>query len=252
MVIDLTEDGDEQMEVSKKRNIIYVDLTLDDVSPIQKCPMNSNESYSLKTNLKKLPRVLICKIFEEYLSIKLIKEILRTPIDILRTSIRIHQALISRVVPKKALIDIMSLSTFILTHIGVRAPIFTHFASVNKKVTSCLQVNDVFDSYQTSRSGTFIILKTLKTRAIVQKIKRHTSKLVYKGMTIDTVMKISPKKSISLKILNEQCVFSSIQKQNVCFINNAYTPISVSYYTDDSYFQEKYSNIMLSDYSLIM
>ena len=203
----------------------------------------------LLDSLKKLSRDLIKKIFEDYLQISLINEILKTPTTILRTSAYIHHALLAYLVPRKATIDKRAISSFIFTHIGHRSPIFIHFAKVNEKVISSLKVNDTFDYYEPHRNGRYIVLKVFKRRAIVQKIKYQNTNILYKGLLIQTVTKVSQRKSLCFKILNERCVFSSLRNVNVCFLNNMNVPISVSYFIDDVNISEKRS--AMSEYSLI-
>lgn len=244
-IIDLTVSAEEQY-VPLKRKIVFVDLTNEEEYEIMKHP---NNGTSITDKLRTLSRDLIKKIFGEYLNIGLINELLQTPISILRTSVCIHQALISHRIPKCATVDKNTLSKFILTHIGLRAPVFIHFAIVNKNVISSLQVNDTFDYYEPHRNGRYIVVKTLKGRAVVQKIKYQMTKLVYKGLLINTAIKVSPKKSISFRILHERCVFSSLRNENICFINNSNTVVSVSYFIDDNNVMEKRSN--MSEFYLI-
>jgi hypothetical protein len=246
MIIDLTaNDGAPVMPL--KRTITYVDLTTDDdETAIGKRP---KREVPLTVHLMNLSRDLIKKIFEEYLNIVLLKDILQTPQMILRTSVYIHHAMVGHIVPRKAIVCKNTLSSFILTYVGDKARAFIHFAKVNATVMSSLKVNDTFDYYEPHRSGRYIVLKTLKDRAIVQKVKHQNVKLSYKGLLIDTVIKVAPKKSISFRILNERCVFSSLRNINVCFINKNYVPMSVSYFIDDVNVFEK-RNVM-SEYSVI-
>lgn len=230
VVVDLTDDGDETRVIKRSRK--------DNIKQSQ-----------LTRYLQALPRELIAKVFKEFLNIDLIKEILRTPTNILRTSLFIHQSLMTRTVPKKALSDFNTLSGFIMTHIGCKTSLFITFATVNKRVLSSLQINDTFFYYEPHRNGKYIVLKVLKNRAVVQKIRCSDYKLIYNGMTIETVSKISPKRTINFKILNDRCIFSSCQKQNICFVNKNGVPVDVSYYADEGLVNEKHIN--MSSYTII-
>jgi hypothetical protein len=200
-------------------------------------------------NLRKLSRDLIMKIFDDYLNISFIKEILMTPTDILRTSICIHNSMISRHVAPKLLMDINSLSNYIFTHIGDRAPLNIIYANINLKMITSLQINDTLDYYEPHRKGRYIITKVLKSSADIQKIKYTEKKLLYNGLTFITIRKVSSKRTISFKNLNERCVFSSIRNQNICFVNNLGTPIEVVYYTGCSLIVEKHRN--MSPYTIV-
>jgi hypothetical protein len=247
VIIDLTTQDDKSI-VPLKRRITYVDLTADcdDETALVKRP---KREVPITIHLMNLSRDLIKKIFEDYLNIVLIKDILQTPKVALRTSLHIHHAMIGHIVPKKATVCKDVLSSYILRYIGNNARAFISFAKMNATVVSSLKVNDTFDYYEPHRNGRYIVLKTLKDRAIVQKIKAQNVKLFYKGLLIDTVTKIAPKKSISFRVLNERCVFSSLRNMNVCFINNNYVPMSVSYFIDDVNVFEK-RNVM-SEYSIV-
>jgi hypothetical protein len=242
MIIDLT--NDDVPVVPVKRNITYVDLTMD--TEVVKRPRRET---SLAEHLMKLSCDLIKKIFEEYLDITLINKILHTPKAILLTSVHIHHAMVAHIIPKKAVVSKSALSTFILKYIGYYAPTFIHFAKVNATIVSSLKVNDTFDYYEPHRNGRYIVIKTLKERAIVQKIKYQDVKLSYKGLLIDTVTKMAKKKTLSFRILNERCIFSSIREKNICFINNSNLPVYVSYFIDDTNISEKRSE--MSEYSII-
>lgn len=253
VIIDLTDDGlylsTNISSVSLKR--VVIDLTDDDENMIVvKRPRHDYVNQAqLTRNLQSLPRVLVAVIFKDYLSIDLIKEVLTTPTNILRTSVYLHQSLMTRTVPKNILNNFNSLSRFIITHIGYKMPLFITFAIVNKRVLSSLQINDTFDYYEAHRTGKYIVLKVLKNRAIVQKIRCNDSKLIYNGMKMETVSKVAQKKSINFKILNDRCIFSSIQKQNVCFLNKNGLPVEVSYFTDDGCVNEKHVN--MGSYTII-
>lgn len=255
MVIDLTVDNNDMISnvgvISLKR--VIVDLTYDGDDEVQRVAKRSTHDMKqsqLTTNLHKLPRVLIAKIFKDYLNIDLIKELLKTPTNVLQTSLYIHHSLVSRIVPKSALRDFNTLSRFIMTHIGCNASLFITLAQVNKKVLSSLQINDTFHYYEPHRIGKYVVLKVLKNHAIVQKIRCNDSKLIYSSMIIETVSKISPKKKMNFKILNNRCVFSSLQKQNMCFVNKNGGIVEVSYFTDEGHIIEKHNK--MSSYTIIL
>jgi hypothetical protein len=172
-----------------------------------------------------------------------------TPTDILRTSICIHNSMLSRLVPPKSLIDINTLSKFVLDLVGDRAPLFIAYANINLRTITSLQVNDTFDYHEPHRKGNFVISKVLKNSAIVQKVKYHERKLLYKGLTFIVTSKVSRKRTISFKILNERCVFDPVRNSNICFVNNLGIPTEISYYTDMGLIIEKHRN--MSQYEIV-
>lgn len=247
--LDLTNDDNGKLVTFKR---IFVDLSneIDDVLlPIVKRPRRASgineylHHERLLDNLRNLPRELLMKIFDDYLDVIFIKEILMTPTDILRATICIHHSIESRIVPSKALTDISTLSKFIIEHIRERAMMFIIFAMRNSVVVPTLQVNDLFDYYEPNKYGKYVVLKVFKSSAIVQRIKYQEKKLYYNGMVFNTVVKVSQKRRISKKILNNRCIFNPEREQSVCFINNLGTPTEIVYYSDVGLIVEKHRNM---------
>lgn len=255
-VVDLSIVNDDVLTpiVASKRCIVDLSVIIDDVVDLSELPivkrqrrMNGVKEYieqeRLILKLRELPRELVMKIFDDYLDVIFIKEILTTPTDILRATIHIHHSLESRIVPSRALIDISTLSKFIIEHLRERATMFIIFAMRNSVVLSSLQVNDLFDYYEPNKCGKYIVLKVSKSSAIVQRIKYQEKKLYYNGMVFKTVVKVSRKKRISTKILNNRCIFNPEREQSVCFINNFGTPTEIVYYNEGSVIVEKRRNM---------
>lgn len=244
-ILDLTRD-DYDHSVELKRN--FVDLTndIDDVLlPIVKRSRRASgiKEYlyqeQLLVKLRNLPRELLMKIFDDYLDVIFIKEILMTPTDILRATICIHHSLESRIVPSRALVDIASLSKFIIEFMRERATLFIIFAMRNSVVVSSLQVNDLFDFHEPNKSGKYIVIAVSKSSAMVQRIKYQTKKLFYNGMVFKTVVKVSKKRRFSMKMLNNRCIFNPEREQSICFVNNLGTPTEIVYYNDGCLTVEK-------------
>ena len=257
LLVDLTID-DDQVIVAKRPRVSIVDLTGDDdavkrrrcVPPLENVHnhvvielQTQLQKKSLVENIRQLSRDLILIIFDEYLRISFIKEILMTPTDILRTSICIHNSMISRHVAPKFLMDSNALWRYIFDHIGHKAPLNIIYANINLRIITSLQVNDTFDYYEPHRKGKFIVTKVLKNSAVVQKIQYSEKKLLYNGLTFITMRKVSPKRTISFRILNERCVFSSIRNQSICFVNNLGTPSEVVYYTNCGLIVQKHRDM---------
>lgn len=201
------------------------------------------EKELLIEKLRKLPGDLLMKIFDDYLDVLFIKKIMMTPKEILRTAIYIHHSVESRIIHPRALTDITNISKFIIEHVRERVEIFIIFALRNSVVLPTLQVNDTFDYYETNKSGKYIVLKVSKNSAIVQRIKYQELKLYYNGMVFITVVKVSKKRRISMKILNNRCIFSPVRGQSICFVNNLGTPTEIVYYDNDVVLVEKHRNM---------
>lgn len=172
-----------------------------------------------------------------------------TPTDILRTSVCIDNAMISRYLPPKFLNGSTALYKYIFEHIGERAPAHIVHANTNLEVITSLQVNDTLDYYEPHRIGKFIVIKVLKNSAEVQKIIYGDKKLLYNGLSFTTTRKVSGKRIISFKNLNERRVLSSVRNQNICFLNNLGAPIEVVYYTEMGLIVEKHRN--MSAYQMV-
>jgi hypothetical protein len=236
--------------VATKRCVVDLTDINDDVElPIVKRPRRLigvkeyMEQERLIIKLRELPRELVMKIFDDYLDVVFIKEILMTPTNILRATICIHHSFESRIVPSKALSDISTISKFIIEHLRERATMFIIFAMRNSVIVSSLQVNDSFDYYEPNKCGKYIVLKVFKHSAIVQRIKYQEKKLYYSGMVFKTVVKVSKKKRICMKILNNRSIFSTEREQSVCFLNNLGTPTEIVYYVNSDVIVEKHRNM---------
>jgi hypothetical protein len=250
-VVDLSIVNDEMPIVVLKRCIVDLSDINDDVValPIVKRPRlligakEYIEQERLILKLRELPRELVMKIFDDYLDVIFIKEILMTPTNILRATICIHHSIESRIVPSKALTDISTISKFIIEHLRERATMFIIFAMRNSVIVPSLKVNDSFDYYEPNKYGKYIVLKVFKSSAIVQRVKYQENKLYYKGMVLNTVVKVSQKRRISMKILNNRCIFNTEREQSVCYINNLGTPTEIVYYCDGRVIVEKHRNM---------
>jgi hypothetical protein len=250
-IVDLSIANDDDVTpiVALRRSIVDVSDINYDVVPIVKRPrllLGAKECIKqerLILKLRELPRELVMKIFDDYLDVIFIKEILMTPTNILRATICIHHSIESRIVPSKTLTDISTISKFIIEHLRERASMFIIFALRNSVVVPSLQVNDSFDYYEPNKYGKYIVLKVFKSSAIVQRIKHQEKKLYYNGMVFKTVVKVSQKRRISMKILNNRCIFNPEREQSVCFINNLGTPTEIVYYSDGGVIVEKHRNM---------
>lgn len=201
------------------------------------------EQERLILKLRELPRELVMKIFDDYLDISFIKEILMTPKDVLRTAIHIHHSVSSRIVPRRALTDKTNISKFIIEHMRERAEMFIIFAMRNSVVLPSLRVNDSFDLYEPNKYGKYIVLKVSKNSASVQRIKYQERKLYYNGLVFKIVVKVSKKRRISMKILNNMSIFNPEREQSICFINNIGNPTEIVYYNNGELLVEKRRNM---------
>lgn len=248
--IDLSNDNDTPI-VSVKRCV--VDLSaIDDgivVLPAIKRQRRSNgvreylEREWLIEKLRKLPRDLLMKIFDDYLDVIFIKEILMTPKDILRTAIYIHHSSVSLIVPQRALINIATISKFVIENIRENAMLFIIYAMRNSVVLPSLQVNDLFVYCEPNKVGNYIVLRVSVNSAIVQRIKYQEKKMYYNGMIFNIVEKMSKKKRISMKFLMNRCIFNPEREKSVCYINNYGQPIEIVYYVNGGLIVEKRQNM---------
>ena len=252
-VVDLSIDNYNAMApiVSMKRCIVDLSAIDDDIVllPIIKRqrPLNGNREFFerewLIEKLRKLPRELLMKIFDDYLDVMFIKEILLTPKDILRSAICIHHASESRLVPQRTFTNISTITRFIMGNLRENASLFIIYAMRNSVVLSSLQVNDSFVYCEPYKVANYIVLKVSKNSAIVQRIKYHEKKLYYKGLVFNTVEKISQKKRICMKILKNRCIFKPEREQSVCFINNYGHLTEIVYYGNGGLIVEKRRNM---------
>ena len=250
-VVDLSIDNDAPI-VSVKRCIVDLSVIDDDIVflPIIKRqrPLNDNREFFerelLIEKLRKLPRDLLMKIFDDYLDVIFIKEIFMTPKDILRSAISIHHASVSRIVPYRTLTNISTITRFIIGHLREKATLFITYAMRNSVVLSSLQVNDSFVYCEPNKVGIYIVLKVSRNSAIVQRIKYPEKKLYYKGLIFNTVEKMSPKKRICMKILKNKCIFNPEREKSICFINNYGHLTEIVYYVNGGLIVEKRRNML--------
>lgn len=248
--IDLT--IDEEIPISSVKRCI-VDLSaVDDgtvVLPVIKRQRRLNgvreyfEREWMIEKLRKLPRDLIMKIFDDYLDVIFIKEILMVPKEILRTAIYIHHSSVSLIVPKSALINIATISKFVIENMREKALLFIIYALRNSVVLPSLQVNDSFIYCEPNKVGNYIVLRVSKNSALVQRIKYQEKKLYYNGLIFNIVEKISKKKRICVKFLMNRCIFNPEREKSVCYINNFGQPTEVVYYIDGGVIVEKRRNM---------
>lgn len=249
-VVDLSNDNDIPI-VTVKRCIVDLSTVDDDIVllPIIKRQRRLNgvreyfEREWMIEKLRKLPRDLLMKIFDDYLDVIFIKEILMTPKDILRTAIYIHHSSMSLIIPRMVLTNITTISKFIIEHMREEASLFITYAMRNSVVLPSLKVNDSFIYCEPNKVGIYIVLKVSRNSAVVQRIKYQEKRMYYKGIIFNTVEKISPKKRICMKILKNRCIFNPERERTVCFINNLGNPTEIVYYENGSVIVEKRRNM---------
>lgn len=247
-ILDLTGDEYDKPIVMLKRCI--VDLSNDDKPIVKRLrkAITTGVNDQLIFKMRELPRDLVEKIFIDYLDVVFIKELLTTPVDVLRTSIYIHHSHASLRVPPKALTDMTSISKFIIDHIRERVEMFIIFARTSLDILSSLKVNDIFDFYEAQKKGKYIVMKVSKNSAIVQRIKFHHSQLYYNGMIFKTVTTVPGKRRINFNNLSKKCIFNPEREQSICFMNKFGFPTEIVYYGDGGVIVEKHSN--MSNYVL--
>ena len=212
----------------KRKYHEIIDLTGTDV------PRHKSTKIEVTINtvlFRNIPNELQQYIFYDFLQVKIIISALATNDEILRNGIRIKCAAMNQRIPRNLLISKFRMVPYILDNKIM--PMFILAAKKNAVIIRTLKQNEIFEYYADGKTSNFIVLDCYEKSATVQKIRIEKYTLNIEGRNMLVVTKLSSRQNMTVKKMNERCIFSFMRHRDVCYVDKFGTLKKCVYYCNE-------------------